>query len=176
MTFFTSHKAKWIVCGPLMAVILLFDQVTKQIAYAALKDGSIEVLPFFNLVLVWNRGVSFGMMQQADKYGPYILSVLSLAIAVGLFIWLMRSNVRLLTLALAAVIAGAVGNVIDRLTYGAVIDFLDFHAFGYHWPAFNIADSSIVIGIAIIAFDSVILEPKRSQDTKSTEEIQTNDA
>jgi signal peptidase II len=148
--------------------VLILDQITKTLAVSALTAQSMVVTPFFNLVLVWNRGISFGMFNEGSAYGAYLLSALSLII-VGFFItWLRKIDHKPLQIAICTVIAGALGNVIDRLIYGAVVDFLDFHAFGYHWPAFNIADSAVVLGIAFIICDSIFFEPKRkgSQDNE----------
>lgn len=121
---------------------------------------SVELLPFFNLVMVWNEGVSFGLMQMQT---PYIL--ISLALVISLFFagWLLKAQTWFQAIALAMVIGGALGNVIDRLRLGAVADFLDFHAFGLHYPAFNVADSCITLGIAFLVFDGLLLEPKRKK-------------
>lgn len=118
----------------------------------------IEILPFFNLVMVWNQGVSFGMFSNNSEIGPWLLSGLSLVIASGFFIWLLRKPSAWQALAICLVIAGAIGNVFDRVRFGAVIDFLDFHVMGYHWPAFNIADSAIVIGVFILIAHSLFFE------------------
>lgn len=141
--------------------ILIADQITKLAALKYFADGPVEILPFFNFVLVWNRGISFGMFSNAHDYGPYVLVALSLAVMAGLGFWMARVAHKPLYIALACVIAGAFGNIIDRLRFGAVVDFLDFHAFGWHYPAFNIADSAIVLGIAFVMVDSIFFEPKR---------------
>ena len=142
-------------------VILVLDQITKAVAVSAFAAGPVKVLPFFNLVLVWNRGISFGIMNKDTDYGVYMLCALSLIIT-GFFIaWLTRTDHKPLQIAICSVIAGAIGNVIDRIIHGAVVDFLDFHAFGYHYPSFNIADSAVVLGIAFILLDSIFFEPKR---------------
>lgn len=120
----------------------------------------LHVLPFFNLVMVWNKGVSFGLFNQDSEMGPMILTVLSLAIAIGFGFWLARAKSPTLCLALSMIIGGALGNVIDRIRFGAVADFLDFHLFGYHWPAFNLADSAICIGIAILLIHSLFFDKK----------------
>lgn len=135
--------------------ILIADQLSKMMALQTMNGQSHEVLPFFNLVLVWNRGVSFGMFNHGDPLPPLVFVVISLVIAGGFFIWLWRAQSRLISLALGLVIGGAIGNVIDRLVHGAVVDFLDFHLNGLHWPAFNIADSGIVIGIALVVIDGL---------------------
>lgn len=119
---------------------------------------SIEIFPFFNLVMVWNHGVSFGMFQATNTYGPFLLAGFAAIVSVIFTIWMIRSTSKLQSLSLALVIAGALGNVIDRLRFGAVIDFLDFHAYGWHYPAFNIADSLIVIGVIMLLFHSIFLD------------------
>lgn len=143
------------------ACLLAADQATKFLALAHVTDGPIAVTPFFNLVLVWNKGVSFGMLGGLhDHTGPYLLVATSLIITVILAVWMTRTTRAAQQWALAATMAGAIGNVINRLIHGAVVDFLDFHAFGYHWPAFNIADCCVVVGIAILVIDSLFFEPK----------------
>lgn len=141
-------------------IILVLDQLTKMLALKFV-TAPVAVVPFFNFVLVWNRGISFGMLSGSASYMPLILSFFSLVIIGFLVVWLRKIEDKKLAIAVCAIIAGALGNVIDRLRFGAVVDFLDFHAFGWHYPAFNIADSAIVLGIAFILFDSIFLEAKR---------------
>ena len=146
------------------AVTLVADQVTKLYFYDLLVIGGVrfvEVLPFFNLVTVWNYGVSFGMLTNDSQIGPWLFVAVALAIVAALFTWLRRAATRMVAIALGMVIGGAIGNVIDRLTYGAVFDFLDLHAFGWHWPAFNLADSGISIGVILLLADG-LLGDKRS--------------
>ncbi|MCE2927147.1 MAG: signal peptidase II [Rickettsiales bacterium] len=114
----------------------------------------IEVTSFFNLVMVWNPGVSFGMFARHDM--PMVLSAVAIAICLILFMWLKKADTRHLAIAIGLVIGGALGNVIDRFRFGAVADFFDFHLYGYHWPAFNIADSCIFIGVAVLLLDSIV--------------------
>ncbi len=120
----------------------------------------MAMLPNFNFVSVWNKGISFGMFNQTSDHGPMILIALSGVISVVFLIWLFRTYDRLQSLGIAMVIGGALGNVVDRLRFGAVFDFLDFHAFDYHWPAFNIADSGIVLGVAVLIVHSFLFEKK----------------
>ena len=117
-----------------------------------------DVLPFFNWVVVWNQGVSFGMLSNDADYGPYLLIALSLAISLGFLIWMFRTRNLVHHIGIALVIGGAIGNVIDRFRFGAVFDFLDFHVFGFHWPAFNIADSAIVVGVFILMIYAFLFE------------------
>ncbi|MCB9989831.1 MAG: signal peptidase II [Rhodospirillales bacterium] len=142
--------------------ILVLDQITKMLVLHFLAGSGIALLPFFNLVLVWNKGVSFGMFGGLGDIGPLVLTITSLLITGGLVAWLTRVSDKIMATAICAIIAGAIGNIIDRVRFGAVVDFLDFHAFGWHYPAFNVADSAIVLGIAFILFDSIFLEPKRN--------------
>lgn len=149
--------------GLLIAVLVIFfDQVTKWVALSGLDFGQnpITVTSFFNLVLVWNRGVSFGMFNDAGAYGPWILSGLAIAVVIGLLYWLRQVDNWLAVSALGLVIGGALGNVIDRFRFGAVVDFLDVHVAGYHWPAFNIADAAICIGAGLLLLDG-LLAPKQ---------------
>jgi signal peptidase II len=125
--------------------------------------GNIEVTPFFNLVMVWNPGVSFGMGQGAEN-APLIFSAISLIIVIGLLFWLKNSTSNILTYALGFIIGGAIGNVIDRLRFNAVADFFDFYIMGYHWPSFNIADSAVFIGAAMLFVDSIISEKSKDND------------
>lgn len=157
--------------GLLAALIALaLDQITKNAVLAStIPDQPLAVLPIFNLVLVWNKGVSFGLMTNHTDIGPYVLSLMSLVIAVFFVIWLWRVRFLPLALALGLVIGGALGNVIDRLRFGAVVDFLDFYWQDWHYPAFNIADSCIVIGIAFIVFDGLFWEPRRTKHDKKDE-------
>lgn len=144
----------------LFAAVLALDQASKQLVLQAFAAGSgVAVTPFFNLVLVWNPGVSFGMLTGLGDAQPALLTAVTLAIAAALFVWLWREERRLPRTALVLVLAGAVGNLIDRVRFGAVVDFLDFHWAGYHWPAFNVADSAIVIGAGLLLLDGLV--PRR---------------
>ena len=134
-----------------LVAVMVLDQITKHLVLGTVAQGVvIPVTSFFNLVLVWNVGISFGMMQAAHALMPYILSAVAGGICLWLFRWLQDARTRFMAIALGLIMGGALGNVIDRLLYGAVIDFLDFHAYGHHWPAFNVADSAICIGVFML--------------------------
>jgi len=115
---------------------------------------TIEIAPFFNLVVVWNYGISFGML--AAQRQPMLLTIVSVAIVLVLLVWLYRNASLATACALGAIIGGAAGNMADRLQFHAVIDFLDFHIVSYHWPAFNIADSAIFIGVVLLCAGSML--------------------
>ncbi len=142
----------------LALLVAVFDQISKWwiLADVMSPPAVIPVTPFFNLVLVWNRGISFGILNQSSPWVPWLLSALAAAICVGLFIWLRRAESRWLAAALGLIIGGALGNLIDRLRFGAVVDLLDVHASGYHWPAFNVADAAITVGVGILLIDALI--------------------
>jgi signal peptidase II len=149
---------QWYRIGLLIsAIAVVLDQVSKfWILYSVMAPPRvIEVTPFFNLVLAWNKGISFGMFNTGSTYGPLLLTGLAIVIVIALCIWLWRADTKWVACALGLVIGGAVGNVIDRVRFGAVVDFLDVHAFGYHWPAFNVADSAICVGAAILILESL---------------------
>ncbi len=131
--------------------------------------ASIEVTSFFNLVMVWNKGVSFGMFASAHEIMPYILSAVAVIMSILLAAWMRKATHLSTLIPLAMIIAGAMGNVWDRLRFGAVADFLDFHYQDLHYPAFNVADCCIVIGVLLLAFDGVILERCRDKKKLSKE-------
>lgn len=140
------------------AVVVVLDQLTKWWILNTVMQPFprvVEVTPFFNLVLTWNPGVSFGMFAHEAEYMPYVLSAVSVVITLFLLGWLRRADSRFVALCLGLVIGGAMGNVVDRLLYGAVADFLDFHAFGFHFWAFNIADSGISVGVILLVIDGL---------------------
>ncbi|MDX2028015.1 MAG: signal peptidase II [Alphaproteobacteria bacterium] len=143
----------------LIALVLVCDQMTKWwILNEVMRPPQIvPINSFFNLVLVWNKGVTFGLLNQyAPDIMPWILTGTAILITGLLTRWLLRTSSTTVALGLGAVIGGAVGNIIDRLRHGAVVDFLDFHFRTYHWPAFNVADSAIVIGVSLLLLDSLV--------------------
>lgn len=144
--------AKWLAlaCG-----ILLADQLTKYAVLQYFTVGKvIEITPFFNLVLVYNKGAAFSFLSDASGWQREFFIAIALIAAVWIIYLLRRYRQQtLFCLALSLVLAGALGNVIDRILFGAVVDFLDFHAYGYHWPAFNVADSAITCGAALLIWD-----------------------
>lgn len=139
-------------------IVAVLDQATKILMVDWLGEvgTAIPVTPFFNLVYALNRGASFGLFSSQSSWGPWLLSAFTIAVLIGLMVWLMRATDRMLSIALGLIIGGAIGNLIDRLSQGAVVDFLDFHVAGWHWPAFNVADSAITVGVAIILYQSLI--------------------
>jgi len=139
------------------ALVVAFDQATKYAVFQGLQPpwGGLAVTGFFNLVTVWNRGVSFGLFASGSPWTPIMLIGLALMVSAALVWWLRRADSRLHVAALGLVIGGALGNVVDRALYGAVMDFLDFHVAGYHWPAFNVADAAISVGAALLVWDAL---------------------
>ena len=141
------------------AVILAADQISKYMLIGVMQDNGfqpIEIMPFFNLVMVWNRGVSFGLFASNMEIVRWLLTALAVGVSIGLLIWLYRATNRWLAIGLGLVVGGAIGNAIDRVVYGAVADFFDFHLAGIgHWPAFNVADSAIVVGVGFLLIDSL---------------------
>lgn len=158
--------SKWLILEYVMRDLVqpqgiklgLLEWLTK--APSRLPYASTELLPFFNLTMVWNEGISFGMFHGT---GIWLLVGLSLVITALFSYWLIRATGWVQSIGLAFVIGGAIGNVIDRLRFGAVADFFDFHIGNWHYPAFNVADCGIVAGIALLIFDGVFLEPKREK-------------
>ena len=143
-----------------MAVVVL-DQLSKAAVrgyFAGHATGEHEnVTSFFNIVLIYNRGMSFGLFNGAGGLNALLFSLVAAAIVTVLIYWLSRVESPLLAVAIGLIIGGAVGNVIDRIRLGAVVDFLDFHAGSWHWPAFNVADSAICVGVAVMLLDGLLL-------------------
>ncbi|NBX03117.1 MAG: signal peptidase II [Alphaproteobacteria bacterium] len=139
--------------------IFVLDQWSKNLVLKQFshEGQAVEITSFFNLVLVWNHGISFGML--AGHNQPMMLAGMACLISFGLLVWMWREKSLFVTSGLGLVIGGAIGNSIDRLNYGAVVDFLDFHLMGYHWPAFNIADSAIFIGVVVLCIHSMFMQP-----------------
>lgn len=139
------------IIGIIMATITLgLDQWSKNAILNLLDVLPINITSFFNLVMVWNSGVTFGFLKMDTFWGIISLVVMALVLSVVILVWLLKSNHFIEINAYGMILGGAIGNIIDRVKYGAVVDFLDFHLMGYHWPAFNVADSAIVIGVFLV--------------------------
>ncbi len=121
----------------------------------------IEITSFFNIIITWNKGVSFGMFSNYGEYMPYILIAIALIITLIFIVFLMKSDKHYQGISYALIISGALGNIIDRARFGAVIDFLDFHIMGYHWPAFNVADIAVVSGVTMLIITTLFFEKKQ---------------
>ena len=141
----------------LMLLVLVADQISKQVVIANMQlFDSIELLPFFNFTYVRNYGAAFSFLSDAGGWQRWFFTLIAVVISCVLAVWLARnSKTQLkLNLALSLVLAGAIGNLIDRSIYGYVIDFLHLYYQNWHYPAFNIADSAICIGAALLIWDS----------------------
>lgn len=170
----------WRLTGfSIAAMIVIVDQLTKWwvvTGFLRLSDAPFmawlaqkapqhdfvrhEITSFLNIVMVWNPGVSFGLLQTEHGYAAYGLTIMALVIAFGFALWLWREADKWRAIAIGLIIGGALGNVWDRLRFGAVVDFVDLHVAGYHWPAFNVADSAICIGVIVLLIDTFLHAPK----------------
>ena len=140
------------------AIVLAADQTSKWWVREVLhlpQIGSLRVLPVLNLTMVWNHGVTFGLLNSFGPWSASLLVVGALAIVAALGFWLRRAERRVVAVALGAIAGGAIGNVIDRLRFGAVVDFIHAHAFGFSWYVFNVADAAIVCGVAALILDGM---------------------
>lgn len=134
--------------------VILADQITKMLIEAALiPQEVIPVFPGFNLFLTYNKGVSFSFLSSDHIWMPWVLSGVALIICLFVVRWMRVEKSRFILTGLALILGGAIGNVIDRIRFGAVVDFLDVYVGSYHWPAFNVADSAICIGVGLILLD-----------------------
>jgi len=144
--------------------VIGIDQASKAwILYDLMNPPSVlPILPFLDIVLTWNKGVGFGLLQAHTLWGSLALIGMALGISLVLGIWLWRTTDRLLLFSLSLIIGGAIGNIIDRLRFGAVVDFIYVHVYilGYHFPAFNVADSAITVGVCLLLVESYVREKK----------------
>jgi len=157
-----SRAWRWFA---LAAAIVAADQLTKWLvlAYFENRIPRVALTDFFNLVLVFNKGAAFSLFAQAAGWQTPLLAAFALAAAVIVSVLIVRNPGRgLLCLGLALILGGALGNLVDRLRFGHVVDFLDFHALGWHWPAFNVADSAICIGAVILILEGFVHHEKRA--------------
>ncbi len=151
---FTQTGLRWLW---LTLICLIADQVTKQLIVSNMDlYQSIDILPFFNLTYVHNLGAAFSFLADQGGWQRWFFTAVAAIASVVFIVWLAKTPKQqsLLSVAFALMLSGAVGNLIDRVLFGYVIDFLDFYGFGYHFPAFNVADSMIFIGAALMIIDS----------------------
>ncbi len=158
--------ARWYA---LSAAIVLLDQISKAVVLATLHPGdSIYVAPFWNWVLTFNAGAAFSFLSDAGGWQRWFFTILALGVS-GWIIAMLRSHAgeTRLALALTLVLGGALGNVIDRIRFGAVVDFVQWHVAGYYWPAFNVADSAITLGAVLLIWDQFFTKPPGANTVNS---------
>jgi signal peptidase II len=158
-----TSPVRWRLWGPAsgigaVAAVLAYaaDQAHKYWMldiYRIAERGRVEITSYFDLVMAWNKGVSYGLFAQNGTIGRFVLIGVSLAAVTGLFIWMANSMTRLTGLSLGLIIGGALGNLTDRIVHGAVADFFHFHYAGFSWYIFNIADVAIVAGVIGLMLD-----------------------
>ena len=164
---FVDQYTKWLVIEtvlrtkPLSAGFLDWFITLKKIAFFVNEREhfrTILLLPVLNVVMVWNQGISFGILESNSPRMALVFIALSLALSLAMFIWLAINTQKVVAIALGLIIGGALGNVMDRVRFNAVADFIDFHYQEYHYPAFNVADSCIVIGAGILMLSSLLIK------------------
>ena len=156
----TTSAFKWLW---LSLLVVLFDQITKiWISSTLTLNHPVNILPFFDLRLLHNPGAAWSILATAGEWKRWFLSGLAIIVSGIIVVWLIRLNgqQRWLACGLALVLGGALGNVIDRLIYGYVIDFIDIYYYNWHWPAFNIADSAISVGAVMLLIDALRGHPE----------------
>ncbi len=153
----------WGAYSPAVASIallgLLADQASKLWllhGFNLAERGGIALAPFLDIVLVWNRGISYGLFQQDGDLGRWLLAGFTVLASIGIWIWSIKAETRLQAMGLALILGGAIGNGIDRLVYGAVMDFVHFHIATFSWYVFNLADAWIVAGVGLLLYDWVL--------------------
>ena len=154
----------------LSALVIVVDYFTKLAALGAIAPGESRAMaPFFNLVLKFNKGAAFSFLADAQGWQtPFFAAIAVVASAVIGFLIFKNKNKNLFCSGLALILGGALGNLYDRLAYGHVVDFLDFHAAGWHWPAFNVADAAITAGAAILIVESFLHRDRARNEKKQS--------
>ncbi len=140
----------------LSLIIIVLDQISKQwFESNFMVYEVVNVLPLFNLTLTYNEGAAFSFLSDQSGWQRWFLAAVATVVTVVLVLWLrgLKRHEKLTAISLGLIIGGAVGNLIDRLLFGHVIDFLDFYIGQYHWPAFNVADSAIFVGVAVMIYE-----------------------
>ena len=168
MTESTGSKLKWLW---LAGLVIAIDLGTKAIATAMLTYGDpVPVLPSFNLTLLYNTGAAFSFLADAAGWQRWFFAAIAIGASIGLTVWLsrIRADEKLLAIALPLIIGGALGNLYDRLIHGYVVDFLSFHAAGWYYPAFNVADIGITLGAIGLIWESVMGERRRKKAAHSS--------
>lgn len=156
--------------------VIIADQISKAAVLYYFSNGghTVEVAPFFNIVLAWNKGVSFSLFHP-QALAPWVLTLVALLICAVILHWISMENDPKTRNCFGLILGGALGNVIDRVIHGAVVDFLDFHVGIHHWPAFNIADSAICVGAFFILFWNIfILSPDTAPASKKENKNDSN--
>ncbi len=164
-------RYKYVWVGSIVSIVLVLDQLTKYVVEARIRlHDVIPVIPgFFNLTHVRNRGAAFGILAglPSSWRSAFFITVTIVAVAV-IAMLIRKTHERLLVTAFSLIAGGAVGNVIDRVRYGEVVDFIQWYVKSYYWPSFNVADSAISIGVALLAIDILFIKkPQEAQDTES---------
>ncbi|MET0087100.1 MAG: signal peptidase II [Sedimenticola sp.] len=150
----------------LSAIVIGLDQVSKQLVESSLMLYEVvPVMPFFNLTLAYNEGAAFSFLSDQGGWQRWFFSGLALLVSIILVIWISRlqQRERLIAISLSLIVGGAIGNLIDRVLHGHVIDFLDLYYGQWHWPAFNVADSAIFVGVVLMLLDAFRGEPEESR-------------
>lgn len=144
-----------IIC---VASIFFIDQLTKYLALACFLDHpqTIELTSFLNIILVWNKGIGFGLLPAGNLTHVILLILLGLTLSALLIYFMIKAQTKWQLLSFSMILGGGISNIIDRIRFGAVVDFLDFHLFSYHWATFNVADSAITIGVVFLLIECLL--------------------
>ena len=172
LIFIADQVSKWFIVEQVIKPLALPDRTDPSAmpfiawllhARERMPFAEDQITSFFSIVMVWNKGVSFGIFNNHGANGPILLSILAVAIVTMFMVWMARTTSGLVRLSIAMIVGGALGNVVDRVRFGAVVDFLDIHIGDLHWPAFNLGDSTIVLGIAMLLVHSLFFDTQKKQ-------------
>lgn len=149
--------------------VLMADQITKLMILSTLTPGAyLPVMPGVNLVLTYNKGISFSLLDNLGSMGPWILTAAALIICAGIVWYMHREKNTWVQVGFALILGGALGNMIDRMRFGGVVDFIDVYYRAWHWPAFNVADSAICLGAAWVVAAGLFSQKKNEKEKENT--------
>ncbi|MCL2469260.1 MAG: signal peptidase II [Alphaproteobacteria bacterium] len=170
------YKNNISIASYVMVFILLIDQASKSWFLNQTLDPRVvfEIMPLLNFRLSWNTGITFGLLRHDQSWMVYFLISMAMLIIFFLFRWLRQASTLWAVLGLGLIMGGAISNVLDRLRFGAVVDFIDFHIGAWHWYTFNLADSAIVGGIIFLMLDSFVLNRREQKIAKEEKDDHNN--
>jgi signal peptidase II len=165
-------KNKYLWVGSIIGVVLILDQITKYFIKTRVRlHEVIQVIPgFFNITHVRNKGAAFSLFSNtSDSFRSVFFIAVTLVAIIVIMMLIRKTHERLLIVAFSLIAGGAIGNLVDRLRYGEVIDFVQWYVESYYWPSFNVADSAITIGVCLLAADMLFQKPKHAGDDRSSD-------
>jgi signal peptidase II len=165
-------KKKYLLVSSIMGMVVLLDQITKYMIEKNVKQYQvISIIPgFFNITHVRNKGAAFSLFASApESFRSLFFTIVTIVAIIVIFIMIRKTHERLMLVSLSLIAGGAVGNLVDRVRYGEVVDFIQWYVKSYYWPSFNVADSAITVGVCLLAIDMLFQTPEKARRNRPTD-------